>query len=237
MRRGQLPPSRTVATQRRSMRTTPARANSAHAALARALGLTPTRTGYLHALCDLLWDDPERVAATPVDSTLLRMMDSWSGSAAFVLDPLLEVVATNDLADALFSPFTVTRNLAEMVFLDVGARSFYVDWDRAALSCVGALRRNMRFVADVARREELIARLIGGSAEFEELWARHEVEAKAQGHKVLFHPVAGEITIDFHTFGVTSLAGSELVVYQAELGSNSERRLRALIDTDIPELA
>ena len=56
------------------------------ASLARALGLTPTQTGYLHALCDLLWDDPERVAATPVDSTLLRMMDSWSGSAAFVLD-------------------------------------------------------------------------------------------------------------------------------------------------------
>lgn len=204
--------------------------------LARALALTPAQTAHLHALCDLLWDDPGR-EVTPLDATLLRMMESWTGSAAFVLDPLLEIVATNALADALFSPFTVTRNLAEMVFLDVGGRSFYADWDRAALSCVGSLRRNMRFATDAAHRDDLLSRLIGGSAEFEELWARHEVEQKSPEQKTLRHPVAGELTIDFLTFGVTTLPGSELVVYQAESGSDSERRLRGLVAADVPEPA
>jgi transcriptional regulator with XRE-family HTH domain len=198
------------------------------AALSRALALTPHQTQHLYALCNLLWE-PVHDPRAGVDPTLLRMMESWSGSAAFVLDPLLDIIATNSLADALFAPFSSTRNLVEMVFLDPAGRSMYVDWDRAAESSVAALRATARFSSDDDRRTELLDALRTGSETFRDLWDRYDVHPKTQEQKTLFHPAVGEITIDFHTFGVSSMPGSELVVYQAEPGSESERRLRGLV--------
>jgi transcriptional regulator with XRE-family HTH domain len=205
------------------------------AALSRALELTVHETNYLHTLCGMLWDPPAS-SQPPPDATLLRMMESWEGSAAFIIDPLLDITAMNSLAQSLFSPFFSTRNLIEMVFLDDAGKSFYVDWNRAAESCVAALRMTERFASDASRREELISGLRAGSAHFEELWQRYDVHPKTQDQKTLFHPATGEITIDFHTFGVASMPGSELVVYQAEPGSRSERRLRALATSPSEEL-
>lgn len=198
------------------------------AALARALALTPAQAQHLYALCGLLWE-PGADAAGDVHPTLLRMMESWPDSAAFVLDPVHDIVATNALADALFSPFASTRNLVEMVFLDPAGRTFYADWDRAAESSVASLRASARFAADHARRDALIDGLLSGSEAFRKLWERYDVQPKTQDTKVLSHPAIGDISIDFHTFGVSTMPGAELVVYQAEPGSESEERLRGLL--------
>ncbi|RKN03788.1 XRE family transcriptional regulator [Streptomyces radicis] len=193
--------------------------------LARALSLTPDESAHLHLLCGVVPKErpaPER----GLGDVLPRMLDSWPRTPAFVLDPLLDIVALNSLARALFSAFAHTRNLAEMTFLDEAGKAFHADWDRAAASCVAALRAT-RHLGDRARLAELLATL-GEDARFAALWARYDVEPKTRERKVLVHDEVGELALDFQTFAIGGSPGHELVAYQAEPGSESERRLLAL---------
>ncbi|MBC7275513.1 helix-turn-helix transcriptional regulator [Nocardioides sp.] len=204
-------------------------------ALARALQLTSHQTEHLYDLANLRWE-PLGGAPQQVDPALLTMMESWERSAAFVLDPLLDIVAMNRTAAALFAPFRNTSNLVEMVFLHPLGREFYADWDRAAESCVAALRATARLSASPERHRELMDNLLA-DADFAALWEAYDVEPKTRDEKVLVHVVGGEMTINFLTFHVAHQPGFELVVYQAAPGSVSERRLLGLAEHLPPQEA
>ncbi|WP_454042205.1 helix-turn-helix domain-containing protein [Cellulosimicrobium sp. Marseille-Q8652] len=197
-------------------------------ALAHALDLAVHERRYAYGLAQIAWVPELPGRDEPVDAPLMRLMEDWPGAACFVLDPLLDIVATNQLATALFRPFTATRNLVEMVFLDPEGSSFYVDWDRAAKGCVANLRATSGLYAGTPRRQELLDRLTTGSAYFAELWAAHEVEPKTHDQKVLRHPDAGEFSIDFDAFEVSAMPGHQLVVYRAEPASAGEAAFRKL---------
>jgi transcriptional regulator with XRE-family HTH domain len=193
-------------------------------ALSRALELTQDQTRHLYDLADLRWDPAWNVTHQPPDPTLLLMMNSWERSAAFIIDPLLDIVEKNRVATALLEPFRTTSNLAEMVFLDPAGRTFFEDWDRAAESSVASLRSTERLSSNPARRTELVERLTD-APEFATRWKRYDVAPKTRESKELRHPSAGRIVINFFTFHVAHQPGYELVVYQAEPGSLSEERL------------
>jgi hypothetical protein len=161
-------------------------------------------------------------------------MDGWPGAACFVVDPLLDIVAMNELAATLFRPFTSTRNLVEMVFLDPEGRTFYVDWERAATGCVANLRASSGLYAGTARRHELLDRLTTGSAYFAELWAAHDVAPKTHNEKILRHPDVGEFAITFDAVEVSAMPGYQLVVYRGEPASAGERALRTLSEAPVP---
>ncbi|WP_274992622.1 helix-turn-helix transcriptional regulator [Promicromonospora iranensis] len=197
-------------------------------ALAHALDLDAHERRYAYGLAQIAWVPELAETAQPVDSTLVRLMDGWPDAACFVLDPLLDIVAANQLATALFRPFTATRNLVEMVFLDPEGRRFYVDWERASAGCVANLRATSGLYAGTARRQELLERLTSGSTEFADLWAAHEVEQKTHDEKALRHPDVGELTITFDAFEVAAMPGYQLVVYRAEPASAGERAFRTL---------
>ncbi|MGY1855504.1 helix-turn-helix transcriptional regulator [Modestobacter sp. SYSU DS0290] len=184
------------------------------AALARTFGLALDEERHLYSLAGVAWrlgpDDVRR----PVDPALMQLMQSWRESGAFVLDPVLDVLAMNARAVELFAPFEDTTNLVEMVMLDPVGRTFFVDWATAARACVANLRASADFAATPRRLDELVRRLTAGSPEFAELWARHEVKAKTYATKDLMHPVLGPITVGFHAFQVPSAPGHQLVVYQ-----------------------
>ncbi|PJJ73608.1 helix-turn-helix protein [Diaminobutyricimonas aerilata] len=202
-------------------------------ALAHALDLNLHERRYAYGLAQIAWVPELAETDPPVDATLTRLMDGWPGAACFVLDPLLDIVAMNALATALFRPFVSTRNLVEMVFLDPEGRAFYVDWERAAKGCVANLRATSGLYAGTARRRELLDRLTGGSPYFAELWAAHDVEPKTHDQKVLRHPEAGEFAIAFDAFEVSAMPGHQLVVYRAEPASASERALRMLSKDEV----
>ena len=203
-------------------------------ALARALQLTSYQTEHLYDLANLRWEPPLGGTPQQVDPALLTMMESWERSAAFVLDPLLDIVEMNTTAAALFAPFRNTSNLVEMVFLDPLGRTFYADWNRAAESCVAALRATARLSASPERHRELMDNLLA-NPDFAALWSAYDVEPKTRDEKVLVHVVGGEITINFLTFHVAHQPGFELVVYQAAPGSLSERRLLGLAEHRPPQ--
>jgi transcriptional regulator with XRE-family HTH domain len=159
---------------------------------------------------------------------LLRLIDSWSDTPAFILGPALDILAHNVLAAALHSEFQRFDNLARMVFLDPAGRTFYQDWDKAAHSCVAELRAAYGHDPDAPRITEVVDTLCGKSPEFAGLWARHEVKGKTQQAKNLTHPEAGALEIQSSAFTVNGAPHQQLIVYQAEPASPTEAALAGL---------
>ncbi|MCO6010458.1 helix-turn-helix transcriptional regulator [Actinoallomurus purpureus] len=151
-----------------------------------------------------------------ISPQLLQLLDSWPDTPAFVLGPALDVLAHNALAAALHSGFQRFDNLARMVFLDPAGRSFYQDWEKAANSCVAEIRAAYGYDPDSPRITEVVDTLGAKSAEFSELWTRHEVKGKTQQAKNLKHPEVGALKIQFSAFTVNDAPHQQLVVYQAE---------------------
>ncbi|GAA4198248.1 helix-turn-helix transcriptional regulator [Streptosporangium oxazolinicum] len=186
-------------------------------AVARALGLDEEATEHLRRLvrpASRRRDDAE----DRVSPQLLRLMDGWPASPAFVLGPALDILAANALATALHEGFA-SGNLARMVFTDPAGRTFYRDWERAARSCVAELRAAHGHDPESARVNRLVDELSSASPVFAGLWARHEVRSKTQGVKHLRHPRVGDLAVQFSSFTVNGAPHQQFVVYQAEPAS------------------
>lgn len=200
-------------------------------ALARALLLDGEATDHLHRLA-LADGRRERNARRPerVSPHLLRLLDRWSGTPAFVLGGTLEMLARNRLAQALHADFTVTDNLARMTFLDPAARGFHRDWDRSAAAVVAELHKAAGTRLDDPRLNALVGELSLKSTDFRVLWSRHDVRGKSGGVKRLHHGAVGSLELHYESFTVNNAdgAGQQLVVYQAEPGSPSEEALTLL---------
>ena len=161
---------------------------------------------------------------------LVRLLESWPDTPAFILGPALDILAHNAIAAALHSGFERFDNLARMVFLDPAGREFYQDWDRAAQSCVAELRAAYGHAPDSPRIARVADILGAGSAQFAALWARHEVKSKAQEGKNLRHERVGDLRIKFSAFTVNGAPHQQLVVYQAEPASPTARAFAELRD-------
>jgi transcriptional regulator with XRE-family HTH domain len=86
-----------------------------------------------------------RPARQRVRPTVQRILDSMSGSPAFVINGRLDILAANKLGAALYSPLYTDSaarpmNSARFVFLDTAASEFFRDDDKAANDTVALLR-------------------------------------------------------------------------------------------------
>ncbi|AQT79886.1 transcriptional regulator [Mycolicibacterium litorale] len=171
---------------------------------------------------------PRAATAERVDPRLLQLMDSWHRQPALVYNRAYDVLASNELADALFGDFTFSRNLLMVVFNSPRARSFYVDWDDVAKNSVAGFRLNYGTAPEDPRIRTVLGELIESSAEFRALWSRHDARGKSLDTKTFQHPDVGRIVLSMQTFDVRSAPGQELVVYGAEPGSASAEALTLL---------
>ncbi|MBS1907878.1 MAG: helix-turn-helix domain-containing protein [Actinobacteria bacterium] len=167
----------------------------------------------------------------------LRPSLQWALSAisdgvAFVRDPRQNLLATNALGRAFYSPVIGdggrTPNLARFQFLDPAARDFYPEWDLFAHMCVGVMRAEAgRDPHDVAL-QDLVGELSTRSEVFRRLWAEHDVRRHGAGTKHFRHPVVGELTLAYEELAITAEPGNVLMVYTAEPGSPSAEGLALL---------
>ncbi|MCE0537923.1 helix-turn-helix transcriptional regulator [Kineosporia rhizophila] len=197
-------------------------------ALAGVFGLDAGQRRLLYTLAGALWVPPLPEKPVTLDASVLQLMNSMPGSACFVLDPILDLVATNDVARGLFSPFEdsgAVRNLAAMVFLDAAGQTFFGDWKIASHNCVALLRALSASYAGSPRRERLISELDSGSRTFRRLWADHDVRLDLHGDEVVLHPAAGRLTLHADALELFSAPGHQLIVYRARPGSPDEQRL------------
>lgn len=81
--------------------------------------------------------------------------------------------------------------------------------------------------AGAPRAADLVSVLRHESAEFDELWARHEVAQRFVDHKVLVHPEVGPIEVDCQVL-FTEDRAQALLVLTAAPGTEDADKLRLL---------
>ncbi|CAM5645724.1 hypothetical protein SALBM311S_12178 [Streptomyces alboniger] len=116
-----------------------------------------------------------RPAQQRVRPAVQRVLDSMSGTPAFVLSGRGDILATNDLGRALFSPVYADParppNNARFVFLDPHAPEFFRDWNQVAGDTVAMLRAEAGRDLYDRRLTDLIGELSTRSEEFRHRWA------------------------------------------------------------------
>ncbi|MGW6442588.1 helix-turn-helix transcriptional regulator [Lentzea sp. NPDC055074] len=170
-------------------------------ALARALRLSVDERDYLFRVAGRNAPSPQ-ATATHVAPALQRVLDRLTDTPALILSNLGEVLVQNRFAEALYgdsSRFTGhARSGIYRWFTDPGERLMYPehDRDRQGRTQVANLRAAYASTGPRSRAGELVRVLRKESAEFAELWERHEVSKRYEDHKVLIHPQLGEIEVD-----------------------------------------
>ncbi|MFF8903112.1 helix-turn-helix transcriptional regulator [Streptomyces lydicus] len=197
-------------------------------ALSRALHLDTDAHAHLHRLAGTALHERPMPQRNGVSPALRQLMDGYAHTPAFVLNRTLDILATNALADSLYSPFHPADNLARMVFLDPTGRAFYTRWDWAAQATVANLRQAAGFDPGDPRLNALIDTLTEHSTTFSTLWQAHTVRGKTQDAKQLNHPDVGPLTLTYQAFDVRDAPGQQLVIYHAEPGSPSAQALSLL---------
>lgn len=159
---------------------------------------------------------------------LQRLLQMWTGQPAMVLDRWHNVLARNALAEALTSGFTITGNYVRTTFLDPVARSFHVDWHKAARAVAASLRATAGTAPNDPRLTRLVREVSAASPDFRRYWADHEIFEKGSDICGFSHPVVGSLELVVETFTVDRDPGQRLIVYYAEPGSPSADALALL---------
>jgi transcriptional regulator with XRE-family HTH domain len=177
---------------------------------------------------------PARRRATPqrVRPSVQRVLDSMTGTAAFLRNGRLDVLAANQLGYALYSPAfgdpARPVNLARFVFLDPKSREFYGDWDGIAHAAVGSLRAQAGRDPYDRALTDLVGELSVRSQEFRVRWAAHDVDYYRSGVQPFHHPLVGDLTLDYDVLELPADPGQTIVAYSAEPGSPARQALDLL---------
>jgi transcriptional regulator with XRE-family HTH domain len=167
-------------------------------------------------------------AAEETAPGLRLLLDSWTRQPAVIIGRYRDVLAANGLAQVLNPGFVPGSNLLRHAFLDPEGRKFYLDWAEIAEGAVAGLRASAGAEPDDSRLTALVGELSVKSAEFRQLWARHDVLARTGGRKRYDNPFIGPITLDYETFTVTADPSQTMFVFHAEPGSSDAQMLLLL---------
>lgn len=214
-------------------------------ALARALLLDDTERAHLFDLARAADGVPtsgrsRRKTSARVGTRLSLQwaLDAITDGVAFVRDPRQNLLATNALGRAFYSPVIGDGgripNLARFQFLDPASRDFYPDWELLAEMCVGVMRAEAGRDPHDRGLQDLVGELATRSETFRRLWADHNVRTHGSGAKRFTHPVVGELSLAYEELAITAEPGLVLLVYTAEPGSPSAERLRLLASWAAP---
>jgi transcriptional regulator with XRE-family HTH domain len=208
-------------------------------AIARALQLDDTERTHLFNLARAADGIPlsgrirRRATRNPASRpSLLWALDTITEGIAFVRDQHQDLLATNALGRAFYSPVIGdggrTPNLARFQFLDPASREFYPDWQVFAEMCVSIMRAEAGRDPNDKGLQDLVGELSTKSDAFRTLWGAHDVRTHGAGTKRFTHPVVGELTLAYEELAITANPGSVLMIYTAEPASPSAERLRLL---------
>ena len=202
------------------------------ASVARALRLTGDERDYLFRIAGRV-APPSVTDAAHVAPALLRVLDRLDDTPALILSNLGETLVANRMAVALLGDASGYTGLARSEiyrwFTDPAPRLRYPedDRDRQGRALVANLRAAYASLGPRSRAGELVRALRGESAEFAELWDRHEVARRFEDHKTLIHPELGPIELDCQAL-FTEDQSQTLLVLTAPPHTDGYEKLRLL---------
>lgn len=191
-------------------------------------------------LLSLAAQRPRRRRAKPRQETLPSSTAQLIGQLpfpAFAEGRFLDVLAANPLATALSPRLVAGGNRLRDVFLNQAEQDLFEDWERAAAALLAGFRRTVGRSTDDPRVVELVGELSVASPEFRRLWARHDIAERTGARVLLDHPTVGRLRLDREKLAVAGTDGIMLVVYHAQLGTESAERLALLgsaVATTVP---
>ncbi|GGP53401.1 helix-turn-helix transcriptional regulator [Saccharothrix coeruleofusca] len=162
--------------------------------------------------------------AVTVRPALQRVLDAITDAPAWICNARYDVLATNRLARALYSPVLAdTRrqaNTARFIYLDPGAaRTFFVDYDRIACDVAAKLRMEAGRDPHDEELTALVGELATSSELFRQRWASQDVRLHRSGRKRVHHPVVGLLDLDVESMEMSAEPGLLLNVYTAPAGT------------------
>jgi transcriptional regulator with XRE-family HTH domain len=205
-------------------------------AVARALHLNEAEQAHLFDLAKTANTSPSRAprrqAAPKVRPGVLRVLHSMTGTAAFVRNGRLDILAINQLGRALYAPVFDDphrpANLARFNFLDPSSADFYPDWDAAADTSVALLRTEAGRDPYDRGLTDLIGELSTRSEAFRTRWAAHDVRLHRTGVKHFRHPAVGRLDLTFDAMEIPTDRALTMTCYTAEPGTPSDQNLKLL---------
>ncbi|MFJ2171246.1 helix-turn-helix transcriptional regulator [Streptomyces griseofuscus] len=206
-------------------------------ALANALQLDDAERAHLHDLARAAAHRSTRRTRRsrgPLPDSVLRVLRSMGDCPAFIRNGRLDVLATNPLGRALYSPLYATGarepvNIARFQFLDPTGPDFFPRWEEAVNTTVALLRTEAGRAPHDTELTGLIGELVTRSDEFRTAWAKHNVRLHHTGRKAFHHPAVGEITLDFDAMELPAQPGLTLTAYSAAPGTPDHDTLRLLV--------
>jgi len=167
-----------------------------------------------------------------VRPSVQRILDSMTGTPAFVQNGRLDVLYANRLGYALFSEAfrdpSRPANLARFFFLDARASDFFIDWQSIANDVVALLRAEAGRDPYDRALSDLIGELSTRSEEFRVRWAAHNVRFHRTGVKRFHHPIVGDLTLAYEGLELPGDPGQTIFAYTAEPNSPSHDALNLL---------
>ncbi|NJP88913.1 helix-turn-helix domain-containing protein [Nonomuraea sp. FMUSA5-5] len=171
------------------------------AALTRALRLTVDERDHLYLLAGHRPPEGAR-AGEYLRPSMLYLLDRLDSVPVQVLSDLGDLLAQNDLAQALFGCVCTVapedRNIVLRWFTEPDVRGHFApeEHEELARQLVADLRAAVAHRGDDAASRALVTRLRAASPEFAALWERHEVAVRRSHPYRIVHPELGRIAFD-----------------------------------------
>ncbi len=168
-----------------------------------------------------------------VSPGLLRVLDRLADTPAEIVTELGETLRQSPLGVALTGDTASLRGPERSIgyrwFTDPETRARYAEEDHSFLSRMFAsgLREAVARGGASSRAAEYVGLLTARSAEFREVWARHEVGIRPRETKRFLHAEVGAMELTCQSL-VDPGSGHTLLVYTAEPGTPSHERLQLL---------
>ena len=202
-------------------------------AVANALQLDEAERAHLHDLARTASTraGTGRIARATVRPQVQWLLDSMTGTAAYVRNARIDILATNTLGRALYAPvfeMPGRPNVARFVFLDPRSQDFFIEWSKVASESAALLRTLAGENPYDQGLTELVGELSTRSDLFRTLWAAHDVRQHRTGIKRFHHPLVGEMTLSYESMALTADPGLRLNSYVAEPASPSAQAFSLL---------
>jgi transcriptional regulator with XRE-family HTH domain len=200
--------------------------------IARAMMLTDVEREHIFLLALGRPPDVRYRAAVGVTPRLQRVLDALELSPAFVKTPTWDVVAWNRAAAAVLTDYGALapeqRNILRLIFRDSRVRAAQSDWESVARFVVAAFRADAARAGAVEAIQSLVDDLCRLSPEFDAMWRENDVRTYGDGAKILQHPIAGPIAMEYSAFAVDGRPDLGIVIYNPATPADADR-IRSLV--------